>query len=319
MADHVFDDKGKVKPTPSQETEQPQKDNSPLTMRDMQGNLDAKTVTKMQRTLGNAAVQRFLAQRSAEGSFELDEGTTESINAERGGGQKLDRDVAEKAGAVMGQDFSDVNVHTGSQSHELNQQVGAKAFTVGNDVFFKDGEYNPSSSDGQRLIAHELTHVVQQGGSAPSVQGKMTVNDPNDAYEQEADTVADAVVNQGEAAVQRQVPEEEEPIQAKLAVQREVPEEEMAMKVDPTAQRQEEEEAMQMKPDLQRQEEEEAMQMKPDLQRQEEEEAMQMKPDLQRQEEEEAMQMKPDLQRQEEEEMMQMKPDMQRQDEGEIV
>jgi len=47
----------------------------------------------------------------------------------------------------------------------LNKQVGARAFTTGSDIFFRQGEYNPDSSAGQKLLAHELTHVVQQGGA----------------------------------------------------------------------------------------------------------------------------------------------------------
>jgi hypothetical protein len=123
--------------------------------------------------------------------------------------------MAAQAGNVMGQDFSDVRVHTDSKADELSQNLSAKAFTTGNDIFFKDGTYNPGSSSGQQLIAHELTHVVQQGASPPAVQGKMMVNDPNDQYESEADAVADMVLSQPEEVVaQRQELEEEEVAQA---------------------------------------------------------------------------------------------------------
>jgi hypothetical protein len=142
----------------------------------------------------------------------------------------------------MGQDFRNVTIHTDSQSDKLSQQLGAKAFTTGSDIFFSEGAYNPGSDEGQRLIAHELTHVVQQGASPPSVQGKMSVNDPNDQYEAEADHVADQVMTQPanvqlheeEAGLQRQELEEEEEIQMQ-----ELPEEELV-------QAQEEEEEIQM-------------------------------------------------------------------------
>ena len=210
-SEHTFEDKGKINPKPSQEVENPQKDEGSITLAEMQGHLDANKVTRMQKTLGNAAVQRFLAQRSGDGPAELDEGTTQAINAQRGSGQSLDEGIAEKAGSVMGQDFGDVNVHTGGEADTLSQQLQAKAFTVGNDIFFKDGEYNPGSSQGQQLISHELTHVVQQGASTPNLQGKMTVNDPNDQYESEADSVAESVMNSPDegASAQRQVEEEE--------------------------------------------------------------------------------------------------------------
>nr|MCU0474881.1 DUF4157 domain-containing protein [Anaerolineae bacterium] len=53
--------------------------------------------------------------------------------------------------------------HTDAQSDTLNRSVGAKAFTQGSDIFFKSGAFQPESSDGQHLLAHELTHTIQQG------------------------------------------------------------------------------------------------------------------------------------------------------------
>lgn len=213
-SEQAFDEKGKVKPKRTQKPAEPEKANNPVTLDDVQGKLDSNKLARMQKTVGNAAVQRFLAQRSGDGAGELDEETTDTIKRQRGHGQSLDEDVADRAGKTLGQDFSDVNVHTDSEADELSQQLGAKAFTTGRDIFFRDGAYEPGSSDGQRLIAHELTHVVQQGASPPSVQGKMTVNDPNDQYEAEADQVADVVMNQkDETAIQQQAEEEEEELQ----------------------------------------------------------------------------------------------------------
>ena len=63
-------------------------------------------------------------------------------------------------------DFSGVKVHTGAESDTLNRSLSARAFTSGHDVFFRQGEYNPDSTAGQELLAHELTHVVQQRGTA---------------------------------------------------------------------------------------------------------------------------------------------------------
>ena len=61
---------------------------------------------------------------------------------------------------------------TDSNAEKMNQDLGAKAFTNGSDVYFNKGEYNPSSKDGQHLLAHELTHTVQQGASPSGVQKK---------------------------------------------------------------------------------------------------------------------------------------------------
>lgn len=218
---------------------------------------ETQPITTLQNQVGNAAVQRLLAQRSGDGPTELDDATATRINSARGGGQSLDGGVQTKMGGAMGSDFSGVRIHTGSESNQLNEQLGAKAFTTGNDVFFRDGEYNPSSSSGQELIAHELTHVVQQGSGAVPSSGKMAVNAPGDQFEQEADSVAKQVSSGGVApGVQRQeVPEEEDPT---AAAQMQAEEEEMPAMTKLDIQRQEEEEtpAAMAKFDLQRQEEE---------------------------------------------------------------
>jgi len=66
---------------------------------------------------------------------------------------------------AFGADFSGVRVHTDPEADALNQQISAKAFIAGPDMFFREGEYSPGSDTGRELIAHELTHVVQQVGS----------------------------------------------------------------------------------------------------------------------------------------------------------
>jgi hypothetical protein len=87
------------------------------------------------------------------------------IQSARGSGQSLAPELQQSMGQTMGADFSGVKVHTDSRSNQLNQSIQAKAFTTGQDVFFSQGEYNPGSKGGQELIAHELTHVVQQTGA----------------------------------------------------------------------------------------------------------------------------------------------------------
>jgi hypothetical protein len=89
-----------------------------------------------------------------------------SIQSARGSGQSLDANLQQSMGQAMGADFSGVKVHTDSQSDQLNKSIQAKAFTTGQDLFFRQGAYEPSSRGGQELIAHELTHVVQQNGGA---------------------------------------------------------------------------------------------------------------------------------------------------------
>ena len=87
------------------------------------------------------------------------------INSAKGGGQSLTPDLQAKMGEAMGADFSGVKVHTNTEADQLNRSLQAKAFATGQDVFFRQGAYAPQSQEGQELIAHELTHVVQQGGA----------------------------------------------------------------------------------------------------------------------------------------------------------
>ncbi|HEY4346857.1 MAG TPA: DUF4157 domain-containing protein [Gaiellaceae bacterium] len=112
-----------------------------------------------------------------------------AIATARGGGQTLDQGSREKVGGALGDPLSDVRVHTDEKADALASSVSARAFTTGNDVFFKKGEYSPGSSSGQELIAHELTHVVQQRGASTS--GPLQVSQPGDALENEAEAAAD--------------------------------------------------------------------------------------------------------------------------------
>ncbi|MEH1808975.1 eCIS core domain-containing protein [Nostoc sp.] len=89
-----------------------------------------------------------------------------SIQQQRGSGQPLSDDIRQPMEQAFGTDFSNVKIHTDSRSDQLNQSIQARAFTTGQDIFFRQGEYAPESHGGKELLAHELTHVVQQNGSA---------------------------------------------------------------------------------------------------------------------------------------------------------
>ena len=152
-------------------------------------------VLQMQRVYGNRCVQRMLQlARQGEGERGVPDEVEASIQAARGGGQALDRAVRAQLEPALGADFGGVRVHADRRADGLSEALGARAFTTGKDIFFRQGEYNPGSGRGRELLAHELTHVVQQNGGA--VQTKLTVNAPGDQYEEEADRVARAVMQQ---------------------------------------------------------------------------------------------------------------------------
>ncbi|RPD38918.1 DUF4157 domain-containing protein [Chitinophaga barathri] len=91
--------------------------------------------------------------------------TEGAINSSRGGGQALRADTRGFMESRFGRDFGDVRIHADNNAAQLSNSLSARAFTTGNDIFFNEGQYSPGSSSGRQLLAHELTHVVQQNGS----------------------------------------------------------------------------------------------------------------------------------------------------------
>jgi hypothetical protein len=88
------------------------------------------------------------------------------ISSSKGSGSAMPAPLREQMESGIGADFSDVKIHTGDNAVQMNQQLNARAFTHGSDIYFNNNQYSPASADGQHLLAHELTHVVQQGGGA---------------------------------------------------------------------------------------------------------------------------------------------------------
>ncbi|MGK0274826.1 MAG: hypothetical protein ACI9N0_001207 [Ilumatobacter sp.] len=98
---------------------------------------------------------------------DLDEDTTQMLRRSRSGGAPLPEPARSKMEGAFGADFSGIRVHAGPRSTELNNRIQAKAFTTGNDIFFRDGVPDATTGSGQELLAHELTHTIQQGAAAP--------------------------------------------------------------------------------------------------------------------------------------------------------
>jgi hypothetical protein len=120
--------------------------------------------------------------------------------AEAGSGAPLPAALRSQFEGSLGHDLGDVRVHTGADSAAAAESVNARAFALGNNIHFGAGQYDPASTDGQRLLAHEVVHTVQQQGSAPRAQFKLAVSSPGDAHEVEADTLADQMIARQPAA-----------------------------------------------------------------------------------------------------------------------
>jgi hypothetical protein len=122
----------------------------------------------------------------------------------RSPGQPLEEGLRGFMESRFGQDFSRVRVHADAEAAASARAVNALAYTVGPDLVFGAGRYAPGSAEGRRLLAHELTHVVQQtGGGARAVapaDSACTVRPADDGFEREADRMADAVVRPGHPA-----------------------------------------------------------------------------------------------------------------------
>ncbi|MFN6571258.1 DUF4157 domain-containing protein [Dendronalium sp. ChiSLP03b] len=130
-----------------------------------------------------AQMQPLVQRQSADKEMADTPDLETSIQKAQGRGQPLSENIRGQMEQAFGADFSGVRIHTGSQSDQLNKSIQARAFTTGQDIFLRSGEYAPTSKQGQELLAHELTHVVQQNGDAVQSQGasaaKTTSNAPN--------------------------------------------------------------------------------------------------------------------------------------------
>ena len=92
------------------------------------------------------------------------EGLEQQLSNSKGGGTPLSDEARSFMEPRFGTDFSDVKVHTDSSAVQMNQDIQAQAFTHGQDIYFNSGKYTPDTNEGKSLLAHELTHVVQQRG-----------------------------------------------------------------------------------------------------------------------------------------------------------
>lgn len=113
-------------------------------------------------------ITSFVQKSSNESAVVVSNHVENQINSSRGAGNSLDNGTKNFMESHFGIDFSDVKIHTGSQAVQTSRELNAEAFTVGNDIYFNEGKYSPNSDSGKHLLAHELTHTVQQ--TAPFAQ-----------------------------------------------------------------------------------------------------------------------------------------------------
>lgn len=135
-------------------------------------NFFAPSIQRQQTTEEEDAVQPMPLMRKTENSgYQASPKLTSQLSQSKGGGNSLPTSTLSYMNKAFGTDFSYVRVHTSSEAQEMSQGIQAKAFTHGSDIYFSKGQYSPDSSDGKELLAHELTHVVQQRGNIISQKG----------------------------------------------------------------------------------------------------------------------------------------------------
>ena len=108
----------------------------------------------------------------------------------RGTGQPLDPATRGQMEPRFGHDFGRVRVHADGPAAESARAVNAHAYTVGSDIVFAAGRYAPQTDSGRRLLAHELTHVIQQAGAVAPAPGSLTIGEPHSAEERTAERLA---------------------------------------------------------------------------------------------------------------------------------
>jgi hypothetical protein len=114
-----------------------------------------------QDTEVNSMVHRAAASDQVEAGPDLQQ----KLNSTKGSGTALPEGARSSFESALGADFSGVKIHTGTDAVQMNKALGAHAFTHGSDIYFNSGKFDPSSSAGKHLLAHELTHTIQQGSA----------------------------------------------------------------------------------------------------------------------------------------------------------
>lgn len=162
---------------------------------DQQGKAAVEGRTDVLGGVGMLGLQRAVGNSGVTAMVEEERSPVHDVIS--GGGRPLEPEVRGEMEGRLGADFGDVRVHDDSAAHDSAKAVNAHAYTVGSNVVFQRDKYDPGSDAGKTMLAHELTHVVQQrsgpveGSSAP---GGIKVSDPSDRFEREASANADRVM-----------------------------------------------------------------------------------------------------------------------------
>ncbi|MFK7969499.1 MAG: DUF4157 domain-containing protein [Bacteroidia bacterium] len=141
-----------------------------------------KAISHVQRKCASCEEKEketVMRKAHSDAGMHVGQNTEKGIKQAQGAGSAMNPGLRTEMEQGIGHDMSNVRIHTDNRSADLNRQVNARAFTHGRDVFFGKGEFNPDTKGGKRLIAHELTHVVQQGSAGGHIQRELAVAPTN--------------------------------------------------------------------------------------------------------------------------------------------
>jgi hypothetical protein len=145
-----------------EESVQKKEDEEPVQMKEEEEAVQAKPEEEEVQKKGDEEEEIQAKGTGAPSTKTASSGLSQLIKSKAGSGHKMSNTTRAEMESGIGTDFSGVNIHTDREAAEMNQSLNAQAFTHGKDVYFNEGKYNPETSTGKRLLAHELTHVVQQ-------------------------------------------------------------------------------------------------------------------------------------------------------------
>ncbi len=175
MADKVMRMPSPVSPTPGKEEKLQRTPDEKL--QKAEEKVQKKEEEKVQKA---PAGEEKIQLRGGDGISVAGANVQSAIHSKRGGGQPLSNDLRGYMEPRFNADFSKVRVHSDQKSGALSNQLSARAFTYQNNIFFSRNQYQPGSSEGKQLLAHELTHTIQQGQAVQrSPQVSATVTQPH--------------------------------------------------------------------------------------------------------------------------------------------
>ena len=171
-------------------------------------------IVALQKAYGNRLIQRMYSDSQVsdeEASWnyhsvddfqehipeDSDEQLAQRVEKAIGTGNQLDSDVLGDLESGLGVNLTNLRIHQDAEADSLAHSFKAAAFTTGSDIFFRHGTFNPRTENGFRLLAHETAHVVQQRDSSLAISensGPLTISEPSDQFEQEADAAAEKIV-----------------------------------------------------------------------------------------------------------------------------